>query len=133
MKVRCLYNNPETVPEGISENFNYGLVLEKEYTVMGITLTAGEIQFLIDEDGRPSWFPENIFELTENSMPNSWFYNSHKGGVQHKSFPYLTSAMRVWGYKELALNEEHYIDLFERVPAALDIYQLRKNEIRSDG
>lgn len=129
MKLRCLYNNPETVPEGISGNFSHGLVLEKEYMVMGITLTTDGIQFLVDQDGRPSWFPEGIFELTDNSLPDSWFYNSRKGGVQHGNLPYLTSAMRIWGYKELVLDEEHYIDLFERVPAALDIYKLRKNEI----
>lgn len=36
MKVKCKYNDPNKVPNGIPQNSNYGLELNKEYFVMGI-------------------------------------------------------------------------------------------------
>jgi hypothetical protein len=35
----------------------------------------------------------------------------------------------LWGYKEMALKPEHYVQLIEREPDALSIFDLRRKEI----
>lgn len=55
MKVKCLYNDPSNVGEGIPNDFDYGLEINKEYLVMGIMTfkKSDNLYFLIDEDSRP--------------------------------------------------------------------------------
>ena len=55
MKVKCLYNDPSNVGEGIPNDFDYGLEINKEYLVMGIMTfkKSDNLYFLIDEDSLP--------------------------------------------------------------------------------
>ena len=73
MKVKCLYNDPSNVGEGIPNDFDYGLEINKEYLVMGIMTfkKSDNLYFLIDEDSRPGWFPHQIFEIESNTAATS--------------------------------------------------------------
>ncbi|MBN2695090.1 hypothetical protein JXR93_10530 [bacterium] len=108
----------------IPNNFNYGLELYKEYLVMGILTfkDTNELYYLIDENGFPSWFPNQIFEITNNELPIDWFIKINT------SNDYL-SYKNLIGFDELCNNEDFFYDLLERDKKVLQIYYKRKIEL----
>lgn len=125
MKVKCLINIPENLPEGIPDDFDYGLELGKEYIVMGIvTYKSSQVPyFLVDENGRPSWFPHQLFDLIENTIPGNWFLKIN--GVTEYSDIYS-----ILGFEELCQDETYFDQLQDRVSGAMGIYFRRKEELK---
>jgi hypothetical protein len=125
MRAVCIANNPDLAPIGVPSNFNYGLELRKEYIVMGIVLATAQLWYLVDEDGRPDFYPFQLFEISDATLAPNWMlriYDEDDGVV-----PFHKQAM--WGYTELCADPKHYVDLVLREKTALHVYFRRKAEM----
>ena len=127
MKVKCLYNDPSNVGEGIPNDFDYGLEINKEYLVMGIMTfkKSDNLYFLIDEDSRPGWFPHQIFEIESNELPFNWFVRINKDN-KHTDYRNLI------GFAELCNDEDFFNKLLERDESTLRTYFRRKMELEKE-
>ncbi|SRR5258708_10559449 len=131
MKVRCLVDNGKSLSkrhqhQGSSPNYTREyLEPGKVYNVYGIMLIGNTLHYLIAcrEANSPHFEPAEFFELVENSVPPSWFY------THFRETDVETNADAIWGYKELALNINHNIELVERTSEAFKVFYIRKNEI----
>ena len=128
MKVLCKNNDPDNVPLGVPNSFNFGLELGKEYLVMGMVLAGKQLWFLMDEKSSPSFFPHQLFQITDASMGPKWHFKlySKDDGI----FPFGKEAM--WGYYDLCFDENHYEGLVDREPIALQLYFRRKIELEKE-
>lgn len=108
----------------LSNEYDYGLILEKEYVVMGIVIYKDSncLYYLIDEDGWPNWYPYLLFEVSDNSLPQDWYIS-----VYNKSS--IGDLYCLAGFNELCNDQDYHDLLAERDKKALEIYFLRKNEI----
>jgi len=124
MKVICKYNDPSNLLGGIPDNFDYGLEISKEYLVMGILTFkySNNLYFLVDENGRPSWFPYQIFETINNEIPQNWFI---KVNVENDFVDY----QNLIGFNELCNKEDFFNQLLERGEEAMQVYFKRKIEL----
>lgn len=127
MKVICNFNDPLNLPFEYPNDFDYGLEIGKEYIVMGIVLykNSNNMYYLVDSNGRPNWFPYQIFKISENSLPEDWFIN-----VQYKKEN--SDIYSIWGFSELCNNEEYYDLLMDRDKSALNIYFKYKKSYESN-
>ena len=127
MKVICKHNDPSNLPSGIPDNFDYCLEINKEYLVTGILTfkQSNDLYFLVDESGRPSWFPFQIFETINNELPKNWFIkiNVGNGYVDYKN---------LIGFNELCNDEDFFNQLLERNETAMQIYFRRKIELEKE-
>ena len=123
MKVKCIYNDPDNVPKGITSDFNYGLLKKKEYLVMGIMTNSQGLYYLIDENGKPDLYPSELFEITIHELPSTWCFKAYSRNED--IYPYIQA---VWGYRELVYNEDHYEQLVDRNSEAIRLYFMRKQE-----
>ncbi|MBW7877459.1 MAG: hypothetical protein H3C47_15890 [Candidatus Cloacimonetes bacterium] len=124
MKIICKHNKSSNLPSGTPSNFNYGLELEKEYLVMGMVLAENQLWYLVDEHGKPDFYPYQLFQVTEASLGHNWHFKlySDDDGV----FPF--NKQSIWGYSELCFDKKHYEGLVDREPGALQLYFMRKAE-----
>ncbi len=127
MKIRCVYNNPESLPDNILSGFNHGLELNKEYLVMGIVLADKKNWYLIDANTRPSLFPSDIFEITDHSLSLNWFFSP----IYTEDYVYPLNKNGVLGYYEFVLKKDHYEKLVDRDEEAMQIYFKRKIELEN--
>lgn len=127
MKVLCKHNDPNNVPSDVPNSFNFGLEIDKEYLVMGIVMAEKQLWYLVDEKSRPSFFPYQLFQITDDSISVNWHFKlySEDDGI----FPFDKEAM--WGYSELCFNENHYEQLVDREPEVLKLYFKRKAEFEN--
>lgn len=127
MKVICKYNDPSNLPTGIPDNFDFGLELNKEYIVMGLLTfkRSNDLYLLVDENGRPSWFPYQIFEIVNNILPKKWLVkiNSRNEFVDYKN---------LIGFRELCNDDNFFNGLLEREEEPMRIYFKRKIELERD-
>ena len=141
MKVRCIYNTGKVLREydnkplnkdelgqfGTTEYTEFGLIIGKEYLVMGMMLSEGTLDYLIDDSGYVSAYPYPLFEVTDNKLPSSWFFKSLKN--TDENYPYREA---IWGYYELVFDETHYEKLVDIDEEALRIYFRRKIELEKE-
>lgn len=127
MKVVCKYNDPANLPSGISDNFDYGLELSKEYLVMGILTfkQSNDLYFLVDENSRPGWFPYQIFEIVSSELPANWF-------VKINIECYYVDYKNLIGFDELCNKKDFFNQLLERDEEAMRIYFRRKAELENN-
>jgi hypothetical protein len=127
MKVVCKYNDPSDIPSCIPDNFDYGLVLSKEYLVMGVLTfkKSNDLYLLVDENNRPCWFPYQLFELITNELPANWFVKINIGND-------YVDYQNVIGFDELCNNEDFFNQLLERDEEAMRIYFKRKLELEKE-
>lgn len=127
MRVVCKYNDPENVPNGISNNFDFGLEVGKDYLVMGLLTfkQSNDLYYLVDEGGRPSWFPNQIFEVLSNDLPYNWYMKINVGD-DHVDYQNLI------GFSELCNEQDFFNQLLERDEAAMRIYFRRKIELEKE-
>jgi hypothetical protein len=127
MKVICKHNDPSNLPGGIPDNFDYGLEINKEYLVTGILTfkQSDDLYFLVDESGRPSWFPFQIFETINNELPKNWFVKINAGNdyVDYKN---------LFGFNELCNDDDFFNQLLERDEEAMQVYFRRKIELEKE-
>ncbi|MEH7668062.1 hypothetical protein V7419_15095 [Bacillus sp. JJ689] len=123
MKVTCLYNTDNALSKITEETFN--LTIEKEYIVYGIyKLQSGELTYLIlgERENMPSWYPAELFKISDALQPLEWYCAEHKQ-VKDTTIDYI------WGYKELALDDSHALELIERENKDMELFLKRKAEI----
>lgn len=94
---------------------------------MGIMLSEGTLDYLIDDNGYVSTYPYPLFEVTDNKLPSSWFFKSLKN--TDKNYPYQEA---IWGYSELVFDDTHYGKLVDVDEEALRIYFRRKIELEKE-
>ena len=117
MKILCHSNNPNKVSSDVPD-FNFGLIKKKEYFVIGLLLTNNQFWFLIDENSKPNFYPLQLFTITDILIPPNWNFKVYDecDGV----YPFNKSA--IWGYKELCVDLNHYEEIINRIPKALNLY-----------
>lgn len=131
MKVICKKNSAkeldlQEVKTLLRNEYDYRLILEKEYIVMGIESYKDSncLYYLVDEGGLPNWYPYPLFTISDNALAKDWYikiYNKKSEGDV-----YLLS-----GFYELCNNENYHDLLIERDQNALDIYFKRKAAIET--
>lgn len=130
MKVKCIANSGKDL-SGKSLALGYTvesrfdeLKIGESYFVYGMHVYEGMISYLlIDEEiNRPFWYPAELFVVSDHRLPVEWYFNYYGDRED-----YLVSA--VWGYKELALDENHHDGLLEREPEDMKIFFARKKEM----
>lgn len=127
MKVICRFNDPSNIPDNIPDDFDYGLDLGKEYLVMGMLTfkESNNLYFLVDEGGRPSWFPFQIFEISNNKIPESWF-------VKINTDNDYTDYFNLISFDELSNQEDYFNQLLGRDEEAMQVYFRRKIELEKE-
>lgn len=102
----------------------YGVELNKEYIVMGLVLYADSnyLYYLIDTHGKPNWFPCQLFDVVDNSIPENWFMKIFDKNEESQIYS-------IWGFNELCNDDDFYDLLIERDDATMKIYFERKMEI----
>ncbi|NOQ26943.1 MAG: hypothetical protein GQ564_16405 [Bacteroidales bacterium] len=128
MKIRCQYNSGKIFndypqkPAGVNEDTEYGLLkIGKEYIVMGILIGEGILEYLIDDGGIISAFPNQLFEVTDNKLPSNWYFRAFT--KEDEIYPYQEA---IWGYHELCFNNSHYEQLIEQEEEAVQTYFRQK-------
>jgi hypothetical protein len=113
--------NPNTRKVLITNDFE--LPLGRTFTVYGISIWKDVLQYLIvEDDGRPFWFPAELF-IVEDTLLSKEMHHKYFGLRDKRGLNAL------WGYKEMVLDDQHYIDLIEREGDAEEIFFRRKIEI----
>jgi hypothetical protein len=126
MKAICKHNTGDffkenELPTGFFSSSIFNLEIEKEYLVMGIMLSEKFIFYLLDENGKPYWYPSKLFQVNDNKISPDWYFKSF---LEDDSI----DIDAIWGYSELC-NEEDYSDrLMDRDNSAMRIYFKRKIE-----
>ena len=113
--------HPKTQEVLITRDFE--LPLDRVFTVYGISIWKDVLLYLIvEDDGSPFWFPAELFVIEDTLLPQAMHYKYF--GLQDTRGVNL-----LWGYKELVLDDQHYVDLIERKPNAIKLFLKRKKEI----
>jgi len=140
MKIKCINNTGESLRSYENTNLKkeelgrfgatgyteYGLVIGKEYLVMGMIFGEGSLDYLIDDGRVISTYPYPLFEVIVNDISPKWFFKSFK--KDDDNYPYQEA---VWGYYELVFDENHYEELVEMEEKAHRIYFRRKIELEN--
>lgn len=113
-----------------SNEFDYnifGLLANEIYLVMSIVLYKDTkyLYYLIDINGKPNWFPNELFEVIDNSLPNQWSFKIYNDESDIDIYS-------IWGYDEICNQEDHYDQLIERENVALEIYFNKKRIIEEE-
>src|SRR5690625_2268035 len=128
MKVECKANLgtdllKTTYEIGYTGETIFDLEKHKLYIVYGICHWKNSLHYLIeDENHLPSWFPVELFTITDNQLPLEWYFSYYE----------KEEISAIWGYKEIVVNESHFDSLMEREKNALNTFWTRKHEINTD-
>lgn len=125
MLIQCKNNNAKYLSEKAlsvsgTSNTEFPLKIGKQYSVYSICLWEGVLKYLlIGEEDLPSWYPAELFEITEKTLPFEWYCDVTIG----------MSLEGIWGYKEMVYDDNHFDDLLERDSDAIKIFLSRKKEM----
>lgn len=117
MHVTCISNSGHSLSDqylrlGYTVRSAFAVSVGKEYDVFAMSLWCGAILLLLaDEHHLPSWFPMELFSLSDPRLPADWSFLpslANEGGLQ-----------ALWGYGRLITDASHYDGLVERDPEAL--------------
>lgn len=129
MKVICINNScnqfsDKLLKQGYTRDMILNLEIRKEYVVYGIGLSNGELDYQLLGEGEdmPSWYPAELFKISDPLQPLEWYFADHKH-IKETTIDYI------WGYKELALDDTHALGLIEREKKDMEIFLKRKAEI----
>ncbi|CAG5068875.1 hypothetical protein DYBT9623_01607 [Dyadobacter sp. CECT 9623] len=119
-------NNMDTVHLNIVDYTfgGYGLELGNKHLVMGVVSykDSNTIYYLIDTYGKPFWFPSQLFEILDHSVPQNWFINVYCGNE-------TSNVNTLLGFDELVKDEDFHDQLIERDEEVLRLYFKRKIEL----
>ncbi len=129
MIVRVIFSQGDLLPDelliGNTADTDFGLNTGICHTVYAICSWRGVVHYLVVNPSgyRPDWFPACLFEIVDGKLPWGWIM-VRAGTDVGLPVEFLL------GYAELAQADgKHYIDLIERVPEALAVFERRRNEI----
>ncbi|TXI13189.1 MAG: hypothetical protein E6Q66_10480 [Pedobacter sp.] len=127
MRVICKLNDPSNTPSNIPDNFDFGLEIGKQYTVMGMLTfkESGHLYFLVDECSRPSWFPHQLFTISNSQLPKNWFVNINEDRTD-------VDFHNLIGFYELCNDVDFFNNLLEREEETMRIYFRRKMELEKE-
>lgn len=135
MKIKCNDTNAvklklsevNTITSNEFDYSNLGLLANEIYLVMAMILYKDTkyLYYLIDINGKPNWFPNELFEVLDNTLPNQWSFKIFNTESD-------VDIYCLWGYNELCNQEDHYDQLIEREDEALIIYFNQKRKIEED-
>lgn len=130
MKVKCIsvegyLFTPKEVREGYKQRTTFNrLKIDREYLVYGIIYYQEGLRYLIYDDlDLATWYPTELFEVTENKVPETWYYQFE--GYQEEG---ITA---IWGYDELVHSEKHFDGLSEQENEDILLFLKRKREMYS--
>ncbi len=131
MKVKCIKNvlDGQEFVNATGYNFTkrqeYCIAIGQEYIVMGLMLLkrASGMNYLVLDDGFPSWYPQVLFEIIDPELPANWFAKPLNTNETGGTITFLS------GFYELCMNDDFYDALMEGEEWALKIYNDRKNEL----
>lgn len=127
MKVICTDNSGSKLSRryfdvGYSVASKFQLSVDREYYVYAIALWRGVLSYLvIDNNSNPGWYPADLFQLLDSSLPPSWQF-AFFGQTPEQ---WLNA---VWGYEELK-DANHYDELTNLKEDALRIFYERRGEL----
>lgn len=119
MTLDCIENHARVLGTrhlalGFTDRSRIPLKVGKEYVALGMILWGGVLAVLVfDEDGLPSWYPLEFFAVRNSALSPDWRFTKGDSGER--------SVQAIWGYEELVVNGEHYDELNEREPRAIEI------------
>lgn len=129
MRIKCIENTGKNLSEkhfkmGFFPVSEFDLELKKDYSVYGISLWNGIVFFLLFGEGSyPNWYPSELFEITQNTIPGNWFFATFPDGQKN-------GLQAILSYDEMVNNlDQHYDALLEYEPKAMEIFFMRKDEV----
>jgi hypothetical protein len=131
MIVKCIGNKGSNLSKKTSsalhdEGAEFQMDIGDSFIVYGINIWVGVVNYLVFDKYRenPFWTPAELFEVVDNRLPPNWYFKYY--GEDNRDMD-LVSA--VWGYKEIALNPDHYFGLIERSLKDIQTFHFRQREI----
>ncbi len=86
---------------------------------------SNDLYLLVDENGRPSWFPHQVFEIVSNILPKKWLVKINRGNE-------FVDYQNLIGFNELCNKDDVFNRLFERDEEPIRIYFKRKIALEGD-
>jgi hypothetical protein len=126
MRLTCRANTGDKlsdkyVESAYSRATRFDLTVDREYVGYGICLWLGILVYLIvGEGGQPSWYPAELFQVSQSSIPDCWHYGFFSERADVKA---------ILGYSELVNDYDHFDQLSGLEQSALEIFFKRKQEI----
>ncbi len=120
MIVRCLANRGTGLGEPdhglyFTDAAKFSLVVGKDYPAHGMAMyKRGLIVLVQAETGSPKWYPVELFEVVDGTLPADWRFATRDEGA--------TGTQAIWGYPELVDDPGHKDALIEREPDALAVF-----------
>ena len=129
MKVKCiatLRKDLHQKAQDVLVTRDFELPIGKVFIIYGMVIWKDVLHYLIVEDendeASPFWFPAELFVLEDTLLPKEMHYKYF--GLQDRR-----GVNALWSYKEMVLDDSHYVDLLERKLEAAEIFLKRKKEI----
>lgn len=136
MKIRCVGNLGSQLPEmarslpGITAAAKYDIQVGSEYVAYAVCgWTDCSWHYLIVDDvgnGRPSWYPADLFEVVDGRLPPGWMMSYFGWG----DWPTSVSLRAIIGYAEM-MDPAHHDALQDRDEEALRLFASRRREIEA--
>lgn len=87
----------------------------REYDVICLACSAGrQLVQIVDDDGRPAWFPLGLFEVVDDTLDTDWRVGS-----------YPATGLLVVGPWFIARSEDAYRAMVELAPESVDLFWKR--------
>jgi hypothetical protein len=133
MKIRCLSNQGRDLPidcrdpaVNLDEKSVFPLLVGKEYTVYGMTVSMGYVWYYISDEHDlyyPVWHPSPLFEVTDGRLSRLWCYGNLPGKSAQTTYPIL--AFKEWVedplfYDHLTDGQPEAVQTFARYKELLD-------------
>lgn len=130
MKVRCIANRGESLPEHYLDprvprepKSNFFVTLGREYNVYGIEFAGGQVWYYIDDDQR-HWYPIRkpapLFEVVDPRLSKYWYIRVSEG--KHGSVGWIF-------FEEFISDPFFYDRLTDRVDADVEVFKKRKRQM----
>ena len=136
MKVKCIANKGKNLSGKVIEAGGFrvspfGIDIGNVYIVYSMFLCRGTLQYLLlgESTDAPFWYHADFFEVVDSLLSLEWHFTFRGYDNYDKDDEDQNPLAAIWGYKEMILDLEHYVDLIEREPEALDIFFKRQREM----
>jgi hypothetical protein len=128
MKIKCTATLRKDLSQKTQDVYlitqDFELPIGKIFTVYAISIWDSVLHYLIVavNEPKPDWYPADLFTIEDNILPKET-YHKYFGAKDRRGVHAL------WGYKEMVIDDQHYVDLIEREDKAVEIFLKRKKEI----